>query len=79
MAKTKKKVRGVEFKQKVVPYMFLAPEFAHIFDFHHMPALIGLYYSFTDVTLFTFDGFDFIGLEKLHQTDRQRILSSKHS
>jgi len=63
MAKRKKKERGVEFKQKVVPYMFLAPNLLIFSIFIILPALIGLYYSFTDVTLFTFDGFEFIGLE----------------
>lgn len=39
------------FKQKVVPYMFLAPNLLIFSIFIILPALIGLYYSFTD-----FDG-----------------------
>lgn len=63
MAKRIKKERGVEFKQKVVPYMFLAPNLLIFSIFIILPALIGLYYSFTNVTLFTFDGFKFIGID----------------
>lgn len=63
MAKKIKKERGVEFKQKVVPYMFLAPNLLIFSIFIILPALIGLYYSFTNVTLFTFDGFKFIGID----------------
>jgi alpha-1,4-digalacturonate transport system permease protein len=62
LAKRIKKERGVEFKQKVVPYLFLAPNLLIFSIFIILPALIGFYYSFTNVTLFTFDGFDFIGL-----------------
>lgn len=61
MAKKIKKERGVEFKQKVVPYLFLTPNLLIFSIFIILPALIGLYYSFTNVTLFTFDGHKFVG------------------
>lgn len=63
MTKKIKKVKGVEHKQRVVPYLFLAPNLLIFSIFIILPALIGLMYSFTDVTLFTFDGFKFIGLK----------------
>lgn len=72
MAKRIKKERGVEFKQKVVPYMFLAPNLLIFSIFIILPALIGLYYSFTNVTLFTFDGFKFIGIDNYVRLFRNR-------
>lgn len=62
MAKAKKE-RGVEFKQKVVPYLFLAPNLIIFAVFIILPAIIGLYYSFTNVTLFSFDGYRFVGFQ----------------
>ena len=51
------------FKQKIVPYLFLTPNLLIFSIFIIMPALIGIYYSFTDMTLFTFDTPDFIWFE----------------
>lgn len=62
MAKIKKE-RGVEFKQKVVPYLFLTPNLIIFSTFIILPAIIGLYYSFTNVTLFSFDGYQFVGFQ----------------
>lgn len=62
MAKAKKE-RGVDFKQKVVPYLFLAPNLIIFAVFIILPAIIGLYYSFTNVTLFSFDGYRFVGFQ----------------
>ncbi|MCK7524114.1 MAG: sugar ABC transporter permease [Ignavibacteriales bacterium] len=54
----------MEFKQKVVPYMFLALNLLIFSIFHHTyPHSSDYIIHFTDVTLFTFDGFEFIGLE----------------
>lgn len=50
-----------QFRQKAVPYAFLAPNLIIFITFIIIPALIGVYYSFTD-----FDGLRdpvFIGLE----------------
>jgi len=49
-------------KQKIVPYLFLTPNLLIFSIFIIYPALIGVYYSFTDMTLFTFDTPDFVGL-----------------
>jgi alpha-1,4-digalacturonate transport system permease protein len=43
--------------------MFLAPNLIIFAVFIILPALIGIYYSFTDVTLFTFGDQSFIGLK----------------
>lgn len=51
------------FKQKVVPYLFLTPNLLIFSIFIILPALIGIYYSFTDMTLFTFDTPNFIWFE----------------
>lgn len=50
-------------KQKIVPYMFLAPNLIIFSIFIILPAFIGIYYSFTDMTLFTFGTPNFIGFE----------------
>lgn len=55
--------RSYILKQKIVPYMFLAPNLIIFSVFIILPALIGIYYSFTDVTLFTFGDQSFIGLK----------------
>lgn len=49
------------FKQKIVPYLFLLPNLFIFSIFIILPALIGIYYSFTDMTLFTFGSPDWIG------------------
>jgi len=50
-----------KLKQKVVPYLFLTPNLLIFSIFIILPALIGVYYSFTDMTLFTFDTPNFVG------------------
>lgn len=50
------------FKQKIVPYLFLLPNLLIFSIFIILPALIGIYYSFTDMSLFTFGSPDWIGL-----------------
>ena len=54
--------RAYKMKQKIVPYLFLTPNLLIFSIFIIYPALIGVYYSFTDMTLFTFDTPDFVGL-----------------
>ncbi|AUD65869.1 hypothetical protein BK011_09285 [Tenericutes bacterium MZ-XQ] len=49
-------------KQKIVPYLFLLPNLLIFSIFIILPALIGIYYSFTDMSLFTFGSPDWIGL-----------------
>jgi alpha-1,4-digalacturonate transport system permease protein len=55
--------RSYILKQKIVPYLFLMPNLLIFSIFIILPALIGIYYSFTDMTLFTFGSPDWIGLE----------------
>ncbi len=50
-------------KQKIIPYLFLTPNLLIFSIFIIYPALIGVYYSFTNMTLFTFGTPDFVGLE----------------
>ena len=49
-------------KQRIVPYLFLLPNLLIFSIFIILPALIGIYYSFTDMSLFTFGSPDWIGL-----------------
>ena len=51
------------FKQKIVPYLFLLPNLLIFSIFIILPALIGIYYSFTDMTLFTFGTPGWVGFE----------------
>lgn len=55
--------RSYILKQKIVPYLFLLPNLLIFSIFIILPALIGIYYSFTDMTLFTFGSPDWIGFE----------------
>jgi len=55
--------RNYRFKQKVIPYIFLTPNLIIFSVFIILPAIIGILYSFTDRTLFTFGSANFIGLE----------------
>ena len=50
-------------RKKVVPYLFLTPNLLIFGIFIIFPALIGVYYSFTDMTLLTFGTPDWIGFE----------------
>lgn len=52
-----------KLKQKLVPYLFLTPNLLIFSIFIILPALIGVYYSFTDMTLFTFGAPNIIGFE----------------
>jgi alpha-1,4-digalacturonate transport system permease protein len=53
--------RNYQFKQKVIPYIFLAPNLFIFSIFIILPAIIGILYSFTDRTLFTFGTANYIG------------------
>lgn len=55
--------RKYRMKQKMVPYLFLTPNLLIFSIFIIFPALIGIYYSFTNMTLFTFGTPDLIGFE----------------
>ncbi len=55
--------RNYKLKQKVIPYIFLTPNLIIFSVFIILPAIIGILYSFTDRTLFTFGSANFIGLE----------------
>jgi len=59
----KESFKVYQMKQKVIPYLFLTPNLLIFSIFIIFPALIGIYYSFTDMTLFTFDTPSFVGLE----------------
>jgi len=50
-------------KQRTIPYIFLAPNLLIFSIFIILPAMIGIIYSFTDRTLFSFDGANFIGFQ----------------
>ena len=52
-----------KFKQKIIPYIFLAPNLLIFTIFIIFPALIGIVYSFTDRTLFTFGNANFVGFQ----------------
>ncbi len=53
--------KNYKFKQKVIPYIFLAPNLFIFSIFIILPAIIGILYSFTDRTLFTFGSANFVG------------------
>ena len=55
--------KAYKLKQKLVPYLFLTPNLLIFSIFIILPALIGIYYSFTDMTLFTFGTPNFIGFQ----------------
>lgn len=63
MMTKKESFKLYQMKQKVVPYLFLTPNLLIFSIFIIFPALIGIYYSFTDMTLFTFDVPGFVGLQ----------------
>jgi len=63
MAQKQQSYNSYKFKQKIIPYLFLTPNLIIFSIFIIFPALIGIYYSFTNVTLFTFDSFDLVGLQ----------------
>ena len=54
MTKKEQTYRSYIRKQKIVPYLFLGPNLIIFSIFIILPALIGIYYSFTNMTLFTF-------------------------
>lgn len=51
------------FKQRIVPYLFLAPNLLIFTIFIITPAIIGVYYSFTNMGLFTLGTPDFVGFD----------------
>jgi alpha-1,4-digalacturonate transport system permease protein len=55
--------KSYKFKQKIIPYLFLTPNLLIFSIFIIFPALIGIYYSFTNVTLFTFGSSEIIGFQ----------------
>lgn len=55
--------KSYKYRQKMIPYLFLAPNLIIFATFIIFPALVGVYYSFTDITLFTFGTPNFIGFE----------------
>jgi len=68
--------KNYKLKQKVVPYLFLAPNLIIFSVFIILPAIIGIVYSFTDRTLFTFGSANFIGFEN-YQTLFKDVLFIK--
>lgn len=54
--------QSYKLRQQIVPYVFLAPNLLIFSIFIILPALTGLFYSFTERTLFTFADAPFIGL-----------------
>jgi len=55
--------KSYKYRQKMVPYLFLAPNLIIFTTFIIYPALVGVYYSFTDMSLFTFGTPNFVGFE----------------
>lgn len=50
-----------KFRQKIIPYLFLAPNLLIFTIFIIIPAIMGIYYSFTDAYLFSMNDLTFIG------------------
>ncbi|MBI9009876.1 MAG: sugar ABC transporter permease [Tenericutes bacterium] len=63
MKNEKQSFKAYKMKQKVIPYLFLTPNLLIFSIFIILPALIGLYYSFTDVNLFHMNEFSLIGFQ----------------
>lgn len=63
MSKKTESYKNYLLRQKAVPYLFLAPNLLIFGAFIILPALIGVYYSFTDISLFSFGKQSFIGLD----------------
>lgn len=61
MKKNQQSMKSYVLKQKIVPYLFLTPNLIIFSVFIILPAFIGIYYSFTNMGLFTFGKPDFIG------------------
>ncbi|MBN2299690.1 MAG: sugar ABC transporter permease [Acholeplasmataceae bacterium] len=61
MTKKEQTYKNYIRKQKIIPYLFLTPNLIIFSIFIILPAIIGIYYSFTDMTLFTFDSPNLIG------------------
>ena len=57
----KESYKAYVLKQKIVPYLFLTPNMIIFSVFIILPALIGIFYSFTNMTLFTFGVPEIIG------------------
>ncbi|MCF7924965.1 MAG: sugar ABC transporter permease [Candidatus Izimaplasma sp.] len=55
--------KSYKFRQKAIPYLFLAPNLIIFATFIIFPAFVGVYYSFTDMTLFTFGTPNYVGLQ----------------
>lgn len=55
--------KAYKMKQKIIPYLFLTPNLLIFSIFIILPAIIGIYYSFTDVSLFHMDEYTFIGFQ----------------
>ena len=63
MTKKAQSYRTYLLKQRIVPYLFLTPNLLIFSIFIILPALIGIYYSFTNMSLFTFGTPDFVGFD----------------
>ncbi len=61
MEKRIQSYKSYRLKQKIIPYLFLTPNLLIFSIFIITPAIIGIYYSFTDVSLFSMDEFNMIG------------------
>jgi alpha-1,4-digalacturonate transport system permease protein len=55
--------KNYKFRQKIIPYIFLAPNLIIFSIFIILPAIIGILYSFTDRTLFSFGAVNNIGFD----------------
>jgi len=63
MTKKAQSYRTYLLKQRIVPYLFLTPNLLIFSIFIILPAIIGIYYSFTDMSLFTFGTPEIIGFD----------------
>ena len=61
MEQKQQSYKAYKLKQKLIPYLFLTPNLLIFSIFIILPALIGVFYSFTDRTLFAAG--DFVGFE----------------
>lgn len=63
MTKKQQTYSSYLFRQRVVPYLFLTPNLIIFAIFIILPAIIGIYYSFTDVTLLSFGREHIVGFQ----------------
>lgn len=59
----KQSYKSYKLRKKMIPYLFLTPNLLIFSIFIILPAFIGLYYSFTDVSFLKMDDYNIIGFQ----------------